>query len=488
MVGSRPQTKLSTPRLSEAARVAYPSGVVSSGWPEVERWLGKLGITFMWFQVAIARLALAKRADGTFAATVGGVVLSIPRQIGKTFMLAGLVFALCLMEPGTTALWTAQQLRTAKETLRAMQGFARRKELAPFVAYVRMANGEGEVGFVNGSRVLFGARDHGFGLGMANIDVLVFDEGQRLSQTALDDMLPTQNRARNPLFFIVGTPPRPTDDAAVFTRKRDQALAGGSDDMVYVECSADRDTTPRDRIDWAQVARANLSFPAHTPKTAIRRMWENLGPESFWREGYGIWDEGVGTPPTITSSMWLALKGDPPTEGSVALGVRFSLDGQRVALAAVRRPAAGPLYGEVIAERLLSDGLGWLVDVIGKSWRETCGVVIDGKAGRDLLVGELVKAGVPKRMLILPTTDEVITAHAMMLQAVNDGTFTHGNQPGLNASVASAAQRKVGAGGGWAWEPIADGNVTPLESVTFALWAAATSKLKATGSVPRRIS
>ena len=242
MTTAQPTTKNSTPRLSECAKVVYPVGIVKTGWPEVERQLRKLAIRFDWFQVGISKLALAKLADGTYAATIGGVVLSIPRQIGKTFMLCGLIFALCLISPGSTALWTAQQLRTAKETLRAMQGFARRKAIKPFVSYVRVANGEGEVGFVNGSRILFGARDHGFGLGMAGIDILVFDEGQRLSDTALDDMLPTQNRAPNPLFFIVGTPPRPTDNGEVFTRKRTEALAGESDDMVYVEFAADEST------------------------------------------------------------------------------------------------------------------------------------------------------------------------------------------------------------------------------------------------------
>lgn len=481
------RTKSSTPLLSDRAKVAYPSGIVSSGWPEVERQLGKMGILFDWFQVAISRLALSKRADGTYAATVGGVVLSIPRQVGKTFLLCGLLFALCLIFPGMTALWTAQQLRTAKETLRAMQGFSRRKAVKPFVAYVRMANGEGEIGFTNGSRILFGARDYGFGLGMAEVDVLVFDEGQRLGDTALDDMLPTQNRAANPLFFIVGTPPRPTDSGEVFTRKRTEALAGDSDDMVYVEFSANPLLTPRERIDWEQVALANPSYPDHTPKAAILRMWKNLGPASFWREGYGIWDDASGVPPTIAAEVWNLLRADPPTAGRLALGVKFSLDGQRVALAAVRRPTDGPLYGEVIADRLMSDGLGWLVTACA-GWKQTCGIVIDGKAGRDLLLGELVKAGVPRRMLILPTTDEVIAAHTMTLQSVNDGTFTHGNQPGLNASVKSAAQRKIGNMGGWGWEPIAGGDIVPLESVTLALWAASTSKLKATGSVPRRIS
>lgn len=488
MATAPPKTKPSTPRLSDRAKVAFPSGIVTTGWPEVERQHRKMGIRFDWFQVAISKLALSKRADHTYAATVGGVVLSIPRQVGKTFMLCGLLFALCLIFPGMTALWTAQQLRTAKETLRSMQGFARRKAVAPFIAYVRMANGEGEVGFVNGSRILFGARDHGFGLGMADIDVLVFDEGQRLSDTALDDMLPTQNRAANPLFFIVGTPPRPTDDGQVFTRKRTEALSGESDDMVYVEFGADRDHTPKDRIDWDQVARGNPSYPDHTPRTAILRMWKNLGAESFWREGYGIWDEGGANPPTINQDAWRDLATtEPPTTGKVGLGVKFSLDGKRCAIAAAIKPDGGKVHVEVVGVWLTNEGLAKAEEWITTGWRQISRAAIDGKAGRETLYGNLRRSRVPERVLPRLTVDQVTDAHTTLLTAVQDGTLTHSNQPGLNGAVAQASQRKIGNLGGWGWEPITeDADVLALESATLAVWAATTG-LRTTGSVPQRI-
>ena len=488
MTTSPPRTRSSTPRLSERAKVAFPSGIVKTGWPEVERQHRRMGITFDWFQVAISKLALGKREDGTYAATVGGVVLSIPRQVGKTFMLCGLLFALCLIFPGMTALWTAQQLRTAKETLRAMQGFARRSKVKPFIAYVRMANGEGEVGFTNGSRILFGARDHGFGLGMADVDVLVFDEGQRLSDTALDDMLPTQNRAKNPLFFIVGTPPRPTDDGEVFKRKRAEALSGESDDMVFVEFGADPKKTPKDRIDWDQVAKANPSFPDHTPRAAILRMWKNLGPESFRREGYGIWDDDGAVPPTISQDAWKLLRTEePPTDGRIGLGVKFSLDGKRCSIAAAIKPESGKVHVEVLGVWPTNEGLAKAEEWIVPSWPKLSRVAIDGKAGRETLHGNLQRARVPDRVLPRMTVDQVTDAHTTMLTAVEDSTLTHNNQPGLNGAAAKATKRKIGNLGGWGWEPISDdADVLALEAATLAVWAATTGP-RTTGSMPRRL-
>jgi hypothetical protein len=486
MASSPAKTKTSTPRLSDRAKVVYPTGIVSTGWPEVERQHRRMGIRFDWFQVAITKLVLAKREDGTYASTVGGVVLSIPRQVGKTFMLCGLLFALCMIFPGFKALWTAQQLRTAKDTLRAMQGFARRKAVKPFVAYVRVANGEGEVGFINGSRILFGARDYGFGLGMAGVDALVFDEGQRLGETALDDMLPTQNRANNPLFFIVGTPPRPTDNGEVFSRKRAEALAGGADDMLYVEFSADNEKAPRDRIDWGQVARANPSYPDHTPKTAILRMWKNLGPDSFWREGYGIWDSDAAHV-AFPLDRWKDQRTDsPPTDGTVAYGVKFSIDGKRVALSAALLPDGGPVYVECLGVADIAEGTAWLVEKFAAQGRSGPAIVVDGKSGAGDFVNSLRAARIPARRILVPTVDDVITAHSGMLSALHAGEVEHSGQPGLDAQVRGAGKRKIGNYGGWGLEPLAEGgDVVAVESVILARHGLTSMKQKSNRSRTR---
>ena len=100
--------------------------------------------------------------------------------------------------------------------------------------------GNEAVEFVNGSRILFGARERGFGRGFAGIDVLIFDEAQILSESAMDDMVPATNAAPNPLVLMAGTPPRPTDPGEVFTLLRQEALDGESTDVGFVEISAER--------------------------------------------------------------------------------------------------------------------------------------------------------------------------------------------------------------------------------------------------------
>ena len=119
---SQPPTSSGIPRLSELARhVVAPSGIVSTGWPAVRDKCRDLGVLFDPWQHGTGRLILAKRADGRYATTVGGVVISIPRQVGKTYLVGCIVFALALIQPDTTIIWTAHRSRTANETFRAMK-------------------------------------------------------------------------------------------------------------------------------------------------------------------------------------------------------------------------------------------------------------------------------------------------------------------------------------------------------------------------------
>jgi len=70
---------------------------------------------------------------------------------------------------------------------------------------------------------------------------------------------------------------------------------------------------------------------------------------------------------------------------------------------------------------------------------------------------------------MVPTTEEVITAHAGILRAVQTKDLTHFGQSGLDASVAVAGKRKIGQAGGWGFVSVVDGgDVVAVESATLA--------------------
>ena len=121
-------------RLSEiASHLVIPEGVVSTAWPMVARQLERMDTPLDTWQQGLLTVLLGKRASGLYACGVGGAVVSIPRQVGKTYTFGALAFALCLAAPDTLILWTAHRARTHNETFKSMCAMAERDSIKPFV-------------------------------------------------------------------------------------------------------------------------------------------------------------------------------------------------------------------------------------------------------------------------------------------------------------------------------------------------------------------
>lgn len=480
-----PRTKSSTRlasdpagrKLSEVARhVVIPDGIVTTGWPAVrDRCKKVFKVTFDGWQDGIGRLALGKRADGRYAASVGGVVLSIPRQTGKTFFVGWLVFALATIFPNLTVVWTAHRTRTSDETFQKMRAMALRPKVKSYIlGNPRSANGQQQILFQNGSRILFGAREQGFGRGFDKVDVLIFDEAQILTESAMSDMVPAANAAPNGLVFLMGTPPRPRDPGEVFANRRSDALAGDRD-TVYVEFSAAEGSTI---IDWDELAKANPSFPHRTGKTAILRMQKLLGSdENFYREAYGVWDSDNGKR-ALDFLAWEKHQIDASQriKGRLCYGVKFSIDGSTVALAVGVREDSGSVHVEGVQVANMGDGLGWLTEWLSARAEQASQIVIDGKAGAAALVQGLRDAGLTqKNLIVLPGTEDVISAHSLFKAAVNEGGITHIGQGLLDEQVNAALSRDIGRNGGFGWAAPDGGSVTLLDAVTLAFWGAKTT-------------
>lgn len=468
------KTESSAPKLSDVAReLVYPEGIVTTAWPRVVAQCAKMGVAFDSWQHGIGSIALGKRKDGKYAATVGGVVLSIPRQVGKTFLVGMIIIALCVIHPNFTVLWTAHRLRTSTMTFKTMQGMVRKKKIWPHVQAIRTANGEQEILFKNGSIIMFGAREQGFGRGFDRVDVEVFDEAQILDGKALEDMVPAANASQQPsgaLLFFMGTPPRPIDPGEEFTNRRNKAIEGRSNDMVYVELSADPDADPDD---LEQVAKANPSYPHRTPVESILRMRENLtDDDSFKREALGIWD-AEDSSRVIDEVSW-GRQADPasmPIERlTIALDVPPSRSNASVSLSGQR--ADGRWHVELDDTR---KGVDWVIPWVKSRAEknrlhavvadEMCGLVEERK-GKHYLIGTDIVV-----TLAAAEGRDMSIACAKYFDCVMDGSLFHADQPQVNVALSVATKRPLA--GGWAWNrKDAASDITPIVSQTLALWGA----------------
>jgi phage terminase large subunit-like protein len=417
------------------------------------------------WQVGIGKLALAKRASGKYAAGIGGVVLSIPRQVGKTYLVSLIVFCLCLLTPGLTVLWTAHRMKTAGETFSKLQAFTRKKKIAPHILKVTTGAGDEVVYFRNGSRILFGARERGFGRGFDNVDVEVFDEAQILTEAAVEDMVPATNVSPNPLLFFIGTPPRPKDPGEIFAGKRKEALAGEDEDTVYVEFSADSGCNENDRKQWAK---ANPSYPSRTDDAAMLRMKKALNtPGSFEREALGIW-EAESRVSLFESGAWEAgRRGTRPDDLEVgALALAVSIDLGHSAIVAASEDLDGGAWVKPLHH---GPGTRGVVErCLELQERFDVDVVIDGRGPGAVLIPHLEKAGV---RLYIASTGDVLDAFANLETKVREGLFFHVDAPELDAAAAGAVRRAVGDRSALGRKK-SEADISPLEAASLAAWRA----------------
>lgn len=469
-------TRPTTPKLSEVARhLVYPDTIAGSEFGRVYERLSDVGVRFDEWQKGFGSIALGFDKNGKYAATIGGVVASIPRQVGKTFTVGNLLIGLCLLFPNLRVAWTSHHNRTTTNTFRSMQGMVRRKLIEPYLAPngIRTANGEQEIRFHNGSIIMFGAREQGFGRGMDAIDVEVFDEAQILTLKALEDMVPATNQARNPhggLIFFLGTPPRPTDNGEAFTAKREQAITGKSTDMVYVEISADPDADPDDRSQWAKM---NPSYPHRTPLESMLRMRANIPDDDAWRrEAMGIWPaEGGGV---ISAEQWASLADvDSEPLDPVSFSVYVNRMQTQAAIGVAGYRADGKIHVGVVPassddpSRYYLPGMAWIparVKELVDKWKP-CATVIDEKSAAGALIEDIGVLGVEVEKA---TAVKLASACSRFLSAVNEDELRHRGDPALAASVCAGKKRELLDS--WAWDrKDTSSDITQLVAVTLAL-------------------
>ena len=465
-------------RLSElAACLVRPKGIVSSGFERVNQAAVRAGIHYDVWQQGFLWLLYARTGDDRYACGPGGAVLSSCRQIGKTFMVGTSMFLQAVLHPGLKVIWTAHHTRTSDETFADLCDLSRNQVLARYVERIRRANGQQEITFTNGSRIMFGARENGFGRGLHSVDVEIFDEAQILTVRALDNMIPVVNTSPDPLVVFLGNPPKPGDQAEAFAEKRAQALSGASDDMLYVELAADRDADPDDRAQWAK---ANPSYPKRTSEESVLRMRNLLAVDSFRREALGIWDETVRSH-AIDPDRWKRAEISPdrvPEGGVLNFGVDMPPDRSVLTIGcAIRYEDGRTLVQMANIKNPHRQGMMWAVDWLKERWPRTASIVIDAQSPATSLLPDLKDA---RMKVTLTSAQDMGKACGRFQDMLADGTLIHlpdDLQPQLAAAVNGATVRPIGQSGAFAWNKLgSDVDISPLVACTLALWGAYTTK------------
>jgi hypothetical protein len=451
-----------------------PPGISSSLGQEFIDLAESVGLLLDDWQQYHVRVATAIRDDGWWAASEYADV--DPRQNGKGGVIEALELGFLYLLKTPLVLYSAHYFPTSLESFRRMQRIIdgsddlRRKTMKPQVS-------NGKEGFeltpsAGGSRLRYLARSKNAGRGFS-APVVFFDEAFSLDAEAMAALIPTMSAQVNPWAGYFSSAAKSNSTQLHALRRR--AMSGDGGRLAYVEHSVDPDDFGgKDSPGWAEARRDPNVWAVANPALGIRISLEAVETElrtmpvdEFDRERLGVPDpEPVEDPPLFPLADWNRLA-DPSSEfgGKVAFTVDVAPGGEWAAIAMVAMRPDGMPHVELVDHR---PGVDWLAGRRAeldrahrpKVWvRDPSGPAVElvGKF-RDLKGRESTEAA------------------TRLVSAVAEGSFRwlcdERFAVGLSAAVVGA-RRKDQGDGNWKWSRLGSQvDISPLVSMTLALWAA----------------
>jgi hypothetical protein len=449
------------------------------------------GMTLLPWQKRVIYRWMAVNEDGTWTDPDCG--LEVPRQNGKTELflvriIGGMIFL------GEALIYTAQSDNTVSEIKRRLQRFFydAKDEIRNMLTeeFDKEPKTLDYVELRNRGRCVFRTRTRTNGLGATN-DTLLIDEAQEETDAQQEALLPTISAGKNhnQQTIRAGTPPSGGGSGTVFIRKRRNVLDGKVTDVCWIEWSVESITDPSDEDAWYN---CNPSLGYHLMVSAVKKEAGEMAIDSFNKMRLG-WIAGTESQRAISDDLWLPLavkKVELPENYSRVYAIKFAPDRSSVSLAVGVPMPSGLTHIEIIERKPMSAGTHWLVAwLLGDGrWKKAAKIIIDGAAGTQLLVEELVRS--ERRMskkILTPNVKEAGAAYGAFMEGIEQGLLTHLDQPGLNVSIRTVKRRDIGRDGMFGYASMnADIQSDPTEAAAFAYYGANRfKKAPGTGSTQR---
>jgi hypothetical protein len=393
------------------------------------------------------------------------IVLTVPRQSGKTTLLLAMVLhrALRWGRPQRIA-YTAQTGHDARQKLLDdWVPLLERSPFAPLVERVYRANGDEAIIFRNGSRVEVLRNSissgHGRTLDLAIIDEAFSDEDDVREQA----LLPTMATKPSAQLLVVST--AGTDRSLYLKRKVDQGRAAVRADsasgIAYFEWSAESDDDPYDPEVWARIMPA---YGLTIRDEAVAHAMQSMTINEFKRSYLNVWSSV--SEQMIPAKVWQqCTSAKVAPAGALSFAVDVALDRSKASIAVSDKEG----NVELVENR---EGVSWVQARALELYRRWKGViVVDGYGPAGSLVEPLKQIQVP---VVTYKTGDVVAACALFYDAVLDRQIKAKTDDRLDQAVNAAIRRNVGQQ--WLFQRnVADADITPLYAVAFA-WHYATHR------------
>lgn len=395
--------------------------------------------------------------DGRYAHPL--VVVTVPRQCGKTTWAFDLALGRCLQEPDYRVAYTAQTGHVTTE--RFGDRFLELSD-GPLSARARTRRSAGT------ERITLAARSHvkafppkAGALRGSAMDLVVVDEAQEhgteLGEQLDLTILPTFTTRRRRQLILVGTA---GTDASDYLRRYLAAARDRLPGYAVFEWGAVDGDDPDDEAVWW---RTHPGLGRLADVDALRTARGAMGPAGFAREYLNRWSRTSTR--VIDPADWAACQ----TSAERPAGpVCFSLEvaGDRSSASIVVASPGGWL--ELVDRR---PGTDWLyARALELQARHRAPFAVDRWGASGPFVDALELAGAD---LIVMRTGDVANAAAMFVDAVATRTLQVVGSVALSEAVDGAAQRHLADTGGFVWSRTASASpVEPLIAACNALWGA----------------
>jgi len=452
--------------------------------------LEEYGITLLpWQKSIIYRWMAVELVDGKWLWVNPEVGLLAPRQNGKSeIIIARIIGGMVFL--GEALIYTAHSDKTVAAIKRRVLRFFydAEEEIRDLLTeeFDKEPKSFDYVELRNKGLCQFRTRTRTGGLGTTN-DTLILDEDQEETDAQQEALLPTisAGKSQNSQTIRAGTPPSGGSTGTVFMRVRQAVLDGKDTDTCWQEWSVETMRDPHDEDAWYE---ANPSLGYFLMVRAVKNEANKMAVDSFNKMRLG-WIAGVESRRAISDELWSPLavtKVELPENYMHVYAIKFAPDGSAVSLAIGVVLANGLVHVELMERRAMSAGTSWLVQFLmdNNRWKKANKIIIDGAAGTQLLVEELVRTERKmSKKILTPNAKEAGAAYGGFYTAIENKLLTHYNQPALNVSIRTVKRRSIGKDGMYGFASMnPDIQSDPTEAAAFAYYGAIRFKKEKTTS------
>lgn len=429
-----------------------------------------LGRPLMPWQSYVARVATERLEDGSYAYPV--VVVSVPRQSGKTLLLTVLLVLRCIAEDHHQAFYTAQ---TGKDARARWQDMVKLVMSSPIRSTVRVKRSQGSerLEFPNGSvlQVFAPTADslHGYTPPTVALDE-AFAHDERLGDELMGAIEPAQQTLPHRQLWIVSTR---GDVDSVFLDGWLERGAAGAPGVALFDWGAADHHDPRDPAHVLEFHPA-VGLPSGMGTgTTVETIVASQLSESAYERAYANRPTQGGAVKRIGAQQWqdLAQLQDTPGDAPLVLSYDVAHDRTAATVGATWTDPAGKLQHKVVRWAL---GVSWVAPWLCEFVRDHPNVKVvaaDDTGPAREVTAQLRRLKLPRGLepRIL-TTRELTVAWGELLELVRVQGFGH-DGTGHLADAASAVVVRPLLDSEAPSRRHSAGDIAPLISCMVGLWA-----------------